>query len=159
MDKAWTSRLARNGKTAFHPSWDGVLASLAIAALVAALALAAQCRSVAHVHRSCRKACRRAPARRRAPESLQEHRARLNTVRCQSPRRRVCLRESSCEGKRQHTFLRALMLSLYGTLLVHTSRVCSVVNVNGDDGGSIKPEPHDVVLSTANALHLLASSS
>ena len=43
-------------------------------------------------------------------------------------------------------------------LLVHTSRVCSVVNVNGDDGGSIKPEPHDVVLSTANALHLLAST-
>ena len=43
-----------------------------------------------------------------APESLQEHRAHLNTVRCQSPRRRVCLRESSCEGKRQHTFLRVL---------------------------------------------------
>ena len=62
VDKAWTSRLAGNGKTAFHPSWMGLLASLAIAALVAALALAAQCRSVAHVHRSCRKACRRAPA-------------------------------------------------------------------------------------------------
>ena len=44
-------------------------------------------------------------------------------------------------------------------LPVHTSRMCSVVNVNGDGGGSIKPEPHDVVLSTANALHLLAISS
>ena len=32
-------------------------------------------------------------------------------------------------------------------LPVHTSRLCSVVNVNGDGGGSIKPEPHDVVLS------------
>ena len=44
-------------------------------------------------------------------------------------------------------------------LPVRASRLCSVVNVNGDGGGSIKPEPHDVVLSTANALHLLASSS
>ena len=48
-------------------------------------------------------------------------------------------------------------------LPVRAGRLCSVVNVNGDGGGSIKPEPHDVVLSTANrtanALHLLASSS
>ena len=48
-------------------------------------------------------------------------------------------------------------------LPVRAGRLCSVVSVNGDGGGSIKPEPHDIVLSTANrtanALHLLASSS
>ena len=67
MDNAATAVKPGMVKLLFHPSWDGVLASLAIAALVAALALAAQCRSVAHVHRSCRKACRRAPARRQHP--------------------------------------------------------------------------------------------
>jgi hypothetical protein len=31
--------------------------------------------------------------------------------------------------------------------------------LNGDGGGSIKPEPHDVALSTANASHLIAGNS
>ena len=73
--------------------------------------------------------------------------------------------ESLCEVMRQHTIVRVLMLSLsaFWRLPVRAGRLCSVVNVNGDGGGSIQPEPHDVVLSTANgaanALHLLASSS
>ena len=117
VDKACHSRLARNGKTAFHPSWDGVLAL--------ARDRCSCGRSCAGCSVSQRGACTplvsqglpsgSSPAP--APESLQEHRAHLNTVRCQSPRRRVCLRESSCEGKRQHTFLRVLMLSLSGGCL------------------------------------------
>ena len=128
-------------KLLFHPSWDGVLASLAIAALVG--------RSCAGCSVSQRGACTplvsqglpsgSSPAP--APGSLQEHRAHLNTVRSQSPRRRVvatqaCVLERVFVRRQATAYLLACAHALtFWRLPVHTSRVCSVVNVNGDGGG------------------------
>ena len=76
----------------------------------------------------------------------------------------ACVLERVFARRQATAYLLACAYALtFWRLPVRAGRLCSVVNVNGDGGGSIKPEPHDVVLSTANrtanALHLLASSS
>ena len=135
-DNAWTSRLCGNGKEGRVDNAGRCHSRLARNGKTAFSPVVRWCAGLARDRCSCGRSCAGCSVSQRgactplvsqglpsgsspapAPESLQEHRAHLNTVRCQSPRMRVCLRESSCEGKRQHTFLRVLMLSLSGGCL------------------------------------------
>ena len=142
-------------KLLFHPSWDGVSRSLLLWPLLRWLLSVAAWRM--YTARVARLAVGLQPGASTrispgAPGSFEHGSVPVAT--------QACVLERVFVRRQATAYLLACAHALtFWRLPVHTSRVCSVVNVNGDGGGSIKPEPHDVVLSTANALHLLASSS
>ena len=159
MDKAWTSRLARNGKTAFSPvvGWRAGLARdrCSCGRSCAGCSVSQRGACTPLVSQGLPSGSSPAPGTRispGAPGSFEHGSVPVAT--------QACVLERVFVRRQATAYLLACAHALtFWRLPVHTSRVCSVVNVNGDGGGSIKPEPHDVVLSTANALHLLASSS